>query len=208
MVFVAVAAGVAAPDDITEEDTAHQLLHWCGFNGYVQSTRIFTDSLGSFDYLKVVTPKDITAMSCDFASRPAASRIFFGVRCSKKLMSMLHFIQDSSRVSETPTIVGLTSITFNSAIETALARADIRETLIDQTSTSAKAASPGPLINKRKWKEWETKFENYLSTIIGSNGVPLSYVIRENDNPPTGPNRVDQLHQSHYCVCSSQWDTL
>ena len=69
MVFVAVAAGAEAPDGITEEDTVHQLLRWCGFNSDTQRTSIFTDSLGSFDDFKVMSPKDITEMSRDFSSR-------------------------------------------------------------------------------------------------------------------------------------------
>ncbi len=96
---------------------------------------------------------------------------------------MLHFTQEFYRVSETPTIVGLDDTSFNTAIDTALTRSEIRDTLAVQSATSAKSASPGPLVNERKWKEWETRFENYLSTILGANGVPLSYVIRENDNP-------------------------
>ena len=72
MVFVAVAAGEAAPDGVTEKDTVLQLLTWCGFNSDTQRTSIFNDSLGSFDDFKVMTPKDITAMSRDFTTRPAA----------------------------------------------------------------------------------------------------------------------------------------
>ena len=43
MVFVATAAGAAAPDGVTEEDTVYQLLRWCGFNRDTQRTSIFTD---------------------------------------------------------------------------------------------------------------------------------------------------------------------
>ena len=35
----------------------------------------------------------------------------------------------------------------------------------------------------RQWADWEPAFTNYLSTIPGVYGVPLSYVIHENDNP-------------------------
>jgi hypothetical protein len=35
----------------------------------------------------------------------------------------------------------------------------------------------------RKWPEWEKSFGNYLSIIPGVNGVPLSYVVREIEDP-------------------------
>ena len=40
----------------------------------------------------------------------------------------------------------------------------------------------GPLESENKWKEWESKYINYFSTLIGVNGVPLSYVVRAKDN--------------------------
>ena len=123
-------------------------------------------------------------MAKDYAARTSANRIYFGVRRTKKLSSMLHFVQDFYRVSLTPSIVGMTKTDFQQALSVASTRSEVRDNLRSQSATSAKEATPGPLVNERKWKEWETKFDNYLSTLIGSNGVPLSYVIRTNDDPP------------------------
>ena len=49
--------------------------------------------------------------------------------------------------------------------------------------TISKAADPGKFKDEKKWPDWEPAFVNYLSTIPGVRGVPLSYVIRENDAP-------------------------
>ena len=182
--FVPVAASADVPDGITEVHSILQMLHWCGFDGLTQRTAIFNDSISTFDDIKMMSPEDITAMQRDFGNRAAVGRIHFGVRRTKKLTSMLHFVQDFYRVSETPTIVGLNDNTFAAALETALTRADVCTALINQSDISAKQASPGPLMNKRSWKEWETKFDNYLSTIIGLNSVPISHVIRLNNDPP------------------------
>lgn len=55
---------------------------------------------------------------------------------------------------------------------------------IEQTSSLADAASPGPLEKESQWKECEEKFENYCKKAhIGSAGVPLSYVIRPFEEP-------------------------
>ena len=52
---------------------------------------------------------------------------------------------------------------------------------MDKSDVKAKEASPGPLVSEKKWTDWEPKFANYLSTITGMNGVPLPYIIRDND---------------------------
>ena len=64
----------------------------------------------------------------------------------------------------------------------------------------AKESWPGPLISENKWTEWEPKFHNYLSALIGMNGVALSYVIRENDIPDHTTTYLDFLEE---CISSA-----
>ena len=109
-------------------------------------------------------------------------------------------MQDFRRVSATPTIVGLNEHTFKSQLSRALDRSVIRKTLADQKSTAASEASPGPLENERKWKQWEEKFTNYLSLHLGSNGVPLSYVICTNDDPDTDEEHSDFISNTIACA--------
>jgi len=101
---------------------------------------------------------------------------------------MLHWAQDFVRISHVPTITGLTEEEFLVKINTAGERADVRKVLREQSDAKPKVASPGPLVSELKWPDWEPQFTNYLSTIVGMNRIPLSYVIRENDAPNrTGP---------------------
>ena len=58
----------------------------------------------------------------------------------------------------------------------------IQKSLIEQISTAASTVSPKLLESKCKRKQWEEKFINYSTLYLGSNGIPLSYVIRTNDN--------------------------
>ena len=62
-------------------------------------------------------------------------------------------------------------------------RADIRKSMENQTKSSADVASPGPLKNEKQWKHWEEKFVNYTRSHIRANGVPLSYIIHDNEEP-------------------------
>ena len=105
MAFEAVALGAQVPAGITEENSIHQMLHWCGFTISTQRVAIFNDSIGSFNDIKMMTPKDITAMQRDFGNRATIARINFGVRRTKKLTAMLHFVHDFYRVSETPLLL-------------------------------------------------------------------------------------------------------
>ena len=63
-----------------------------------------------------------------------------------------------------------------------------------------KAADPGKLKDERKWTEWEPAFVNYLSTIPGVTGVPLSYVIRELETPTPGEDYGNFNERSIACV--------
>ena len=95
-------------------------------------------------------------------------------------------MKDHRRVSTTPTIEKMSGNEFRTQLETATARAQIRKQLKDDSTTKSKEASPGALKSELKWIQWETKFNNYLTTIPGVDGVPLSYVIREKEQPDAG----------------------
>ena len=99
------------------------------------------------------------------------------------LKSIIHWSKDHRRVSNTPNVEGLNGTIFNTQLLRASQRAQIRKQLHDDSANKAKASSPGPLESEDTWIEWDTKFDNYLSTIPGIDGVPLSYVIRVLDTP-------------------------
>ena len=68
--------------------------------------------------------------------------------------------------------------------------------MILQSKTSAAAATLGPLENEKQWKHWEEKFCNYARSHIGSNGIPLSHVIRENEEPDINREHSDFVSQT------------
>jgi hypothetical protein len=49
--------------------------------------------------------------------------------------------------------------------------------------TNTKAANPGKFRDESKWPELNKAFTNYLSVIPGVSGIPLSYVIRDDEEP-------------------------
>jgi hypothetical protein len=70
----------------------------------------------------------------------------------------------------------------------------------NNVSTSADAANPGPLKLEKEWKQWEEKFINYTRSHIGANGVPLSYVIRENKDPDMDTEYPDFINKTIGCA--------
>ena len=52
---------------------------------------------------------------------------------------------------------------------------------MDKSKILSEAAKPGKLTDDTKWIDWFPTFVNYLRAIPGVNGVPLSYVIRDDE---------------------------
>ena len=116
----------------------------------------------------------------------AQGRITFGLGRIKRLMGLMHWIQDCFRATDDPD-----SITFDEeALAKAQSHALVCKSDIDLANTNSKAADPSKLKDEHKWLEWSKAFVNYLSVIPGINGIPLSYVVHENDEPQDG---VDYL---------------
>ena len=122
-------------------------------------------------------------IATNFASRGVLGQVVFGIGQKKLLKSIIHWVNDHYRVSATPDIYGMSENGFKSVLEQSVVRAKIRDTLMKESNIKAAAADPGPLDSEKKWKKWEEKFTNYLRCLIGTFGVPLSYVIRDNKSP-------------------------
>ena len=119
----------------------------------------------------------------------AQSRIIFGFYRTNELKGLMYWVQDMKRMSINPEDQDIASADIQLAIE----NTDIRKNLFDNMDTSSKAADPGKLGNQVDWYTWSCGFVNYLSTIPGSTGIPLSYVIRESDEPTDLSDNDDYL---------------
>ena len=186
---------------LTEEETINQILHWIGFDIATYRTVLINESIGNLDDVLSLNQKDVIAINTDWSGRTVANgRFNIGSRRLKLLQAFVHWVQDFYRVSGVVSIVGLNQNTFKSCLRRALARADIRKSLKDSSSSASNAASPGPLDSERKWKHWEEKFINYTRAHLGSNGIPLAYVIRENEAPNINEKFPDFITETIECA--------
>ncbi len=94
----------------------------------------------------------------------------------------MHWVHDCYRASDVPNHKHFDEETLFEA----LSMPQIRKSDMELVATNSKAADPGKLKDERKWPEWEKAFTIYLSVIPGDSGIPLSYVIREQDEPTPG----------------------
>jgi hypothetical protein len=53
----------------------------------------------------------------------------------------------------------------------------------EESDSLIKTSDPGKLKKNKEWLPWSRSLKNYLLTILGQDGVSLSYVIRENEDP-------------------------
>jgi hypothetical protein len=128
--------------------------------------------------------KDIRDLAESYGRRTIGDgRFIFGICRIKYLIGLVHWVQDFARINGTPdmTVFNGNPVAFRTELDLAYHRADVRKVESDQADTVSKAADPGKFKDERKWAEWEPAFVNYISTIQGVNGVPLSYVVREKE---------------------------
>ena len=154
-------------------------LNVCQFNA-AEAATLVKECFPNFEAFLRMKEKDISSVADDYSKRTnAQSRIIFGFYRTNELKGLMYWVQDMKRMSKDPESQVLTS----DDIQLAMDNTDIRKNLSDNMETSSKAADPGKLGNSIDWYTWSRGFVNYLSTIPGSTGIPLSYVVRELDEP-------------------------
>ena len=147
----------------------------------------------------MLTTEDIDTMEKCFRSRTASKgKIIFGTNRTKDLKALTYWTQDFHRISKVPTVIGSNGSQFLADLRRDEIRDKIRKTLKESDVPSV--ANPGPLTKESKWKEWEEKFINYLRLHLGANGVPLSYVIRKNDEPDVDTVITDYISETIDCA--------
>jgi hypothetical protein len=54
---------------------------------------------------------------------------------------------------------------------------------LELVDTNTKSADPSKFKDERKWPDWSKAFVNLLSVIPGVTGIPLAYIIRDEEEP-------------------------
>ena len=164
----------------------HQALQWIGFGNQAHHDSICEEA--GFESLKDfvgLSEKDIQEMADGYKKLTQAQRrIPFELRRIKLLIGVMHWVQDQDRCYRNAFTGNIADANeFREVIDISIQCTALRKVEDDQVDTISKAVDPGKFRDERKWPDWEPAFVNYLSTIPGSYHVPLSYVVREQEDP-------------------------
>ena len=111
---------------MAEDDQIRQILTWIGFTIKAEKNTIVDDAMASYDDLLCLNTKDVTALSADFSQRSVANgKIVFGSCRTKKLQSVLYWVKDFRKISETPTIGTLMENVFSVELTKARHREEV-----------------------------------------------------------------------------------
>jgi hypothetical protein len=174
---------MANEEDI--DDVIDTILRYCGFAVANDRISIAKDGFETFEDIMSVSEKDVSSLAKRIAERTVASgKIVFGLRQTNLLRATTHWAQDFLRISRAPTLDGIGAMPdFKAAIETVKKRAQRRKHNAEELDSLSTAYDPGKLKHQKDWLVWSRSLTNYLSTILGQDGVPLSYTIGEKDEP-------------------------
>lgn len=183
MAAAAAAAAVAATvlDGITNCGVAAALAQRV-------ATDLFSDS---FEMVKDKTVKELDEDLKAYADLPAnGGRIRFAPAIRTALKAFIYWVQHEYRMSRDPTDMAFPA----GDIANIMKRARTQQRFIENKKLMADAAKPKEFTAETKWSEWEPTLVGYLRALPGRDGVPLSYIIRRNDDPDPTP-RTDFLDE-------------
>ena len=165
--------------------TVYNAIMLCGvidptyFNGTTKAERIATEIFD--DDFQSCMDKTVKELDEDLKSYSALTvangqiRLTPGIK--RNIRAFLQWCRDKNRVDENPEIVPFPI----NEVPDLIRRYKTHEAFVKMSSTMVETAKPAHLKEQTKWEDWKPTFENFLRAIPGRSGIPLLYVIREND---------------------------
>lgn len=139
---------------------------------------------GQFETFKDITYKDLVTDLRTYSELTAAEgRIRLTVRQKKNIRALLQWVKDEYRYGRDPS-----SLQFPvDQVDNLIRRNKTHDAFIEKSRDLVNAAEPEKFKSTMKWSDWKPTFINYLRLIPGRDGIPLSYICRENDDPDPTP---------------------
>ena len=137
-------------DDDDDIDKMEQTLTWISFKT-TSSRDALQIETEQFEDMIELTKKDISDIEYSYSKRTFADgRLIFGLQKTKRLKLMIHWVQDFTRVSETPNIDDLYEASFRAALGVAAQRSTIWKQEAKNASPVCSEASPRKMKDDRK----------------------------------------------------------
>jgi hypothetical protein len=169
------------------------------FNGTTAAERIATDIFD--DDFESCLSKDFKDLEDDFKSYStltvANGQIRLTPGTKKKIKGFIQWTRDMINMSRDPSTLLFPHEEAGNLIK----RYKDNEAYRNKSKNISDTAKPEKFSEQSKWDEWKPVFMIFLRSIPGRNGVPLSYIVRDNDNPIV-PLPFNQDFLDDYIQCA------
>ena len=146
------------------------------------ATEMFDDDFNScMDKTMTEVDSDLKAWSTLTANQ---GQIRLSPGTKKKLKAFMQWCRDMIRVGQDPASQAFPVAQTPLLIK----RMKEHDAYVKKSSALSDTAKPGSFTEQTKWEDWRPVFNNFLRSIPGRNGIPLSYVVRRDDNPTAIPD--------------------
>ena len=168
------------------------LLTFLGMRVQAQRTVVENDLLPAPDGLKNLLNEDSDGITETCASYYKSGdqddRFKISRTVVKRLIALMYWCKDMHRVDEIVEFEdGTTAGEILNEISEATIRQDCRKSIKKSGESLVTSDFVVKLKNSAQWERWKVELNATLSSIIGAKGVPLSYVIRHDDDPDNDP---------------------
>jgi hypothetical protein len=169
----AAAAAIAAEAIIAANPDVDQMLTMCGFTEFLERARLIDhERFASLDAFGDYTDSMIESMATQNEKRATAQRVRFGIQRILYVKAVAYWVRKQRREGIAVSIDDLNpDVLLTMVREMNLDRLDL------ETEVDDRLLQPGKF-DPRRYVQWERSFANYLDSIRGRSGVPLSYIIR------------------------------
>lgn len=163
-----------------------QVFTWMGFNAQAKRNAIIGDFLQEgYGALEFMSDEDVKDMYTSYAKRTDAP---FPIICTsaqkQRLRSLVMWVKDMSRAGMDLSFEdGTTKQQFLDRINASMLRHQRRQKQMKIGESFHDADFNTKLKTQSQWEKFVEELESTLGMIIGAKGVPLTYVIREIDEP-------------------------
>jgi hypothetical protein len=158
---------------------ANVLENVIGFPTAVERARIIAGGITSLNDLRDVKEKDLCDTLSEYEKKPVAQRVSFSTACVNKMIGLMHYVQDCNHIGMD---YDIEDITPEGLVEHS-SRATVRKSISDHKKTHAETPSLGQLKDEKNWVPWHNQLKVFLGGLLGVTGVPLSYMIRKQEEP-------------------------
>ena len=174
-----------APFSIIDAMVACGVDNFYQWNGETAAARIADGIFGDeYDSVMATTMEEVVDLLKSYKDLTVANgRIVLQPHVNKRIKAFVQWARDELRMGKDPSDTLFPVADTNMYLK----HYSDHKKFIDNASATQKATEPQLFSKNIIWDDWNQTFQHYVGNIPGHNGVPLTYVIRENPNPDPTP---------------------